>query len=244
MIAQVAPLISMSNATDVYYWIDLGWKGALGTIALVAVLFAVYKGKVGFVSIGPSEAGIREFCGFRLYRVGPGLHPDIEGVWKVRKASVARIRIKVEEEFKTGDEQSLSSLTWQYAVTVLLKVADTKEALTAQIYTASDTKRENMQNSEAEEQATDMLMRAVRVMLEGEPSADFVEKYLQSVVKDELLEDYGYEIVRVWVLKLVKRPQSEIAEAITHGRLSNGIIGVVAGDTERPSLEAIKSEPA
>lgn len=230
---QVAPLVSLSNATDYNYWVAQGWKGALITLVLLTIGLAIWKGKIGFVSIGPSEAGIREFCGFRWWRVGPGLHPDIEGIWKVRKTSVARIMVRID------DEVGIGTLTWQYGVTVYLQVADTKTALIAQIYTAQDLNRENMENSEAVEQATDVLTDDILGLLEeGGIKRSQLKKRLKRASKRELLCDYGYNIVKVKVRRLVKRPQSELAEAITNGKLSAGALGAVL-DSERPNLEVI-----
>lgn len=227
MNAQVAPFVSMSNATDPQFWADQGWKGALITLALLVIGLAVWRGKIGFVSIGPSEAGIREFCGIQLWRVGPGLHPDVEGVWKIRKTSVARIRIRLDNEY------SFASITWQYGVTVYLRVADTKAALIAQLYTAQDLNRDNMENSEAVEQVTDILMGNLRELLEGGITATGIPSYLQDVSKQELLDEYGYNIVKTKVRRLVKRPQSELAEAIANGELSSGIPAAIA-DEDQP----------
>jgi|GEM_PF-1215143 len=237
MTQQVVPLISMSNATDYTYWAELGVKGALITATLIVIGLSIWRGKIGFVSIGPSEAGIREFCGCRLYRVGPGLHPDVEGIWKVRKTSVARIKVRID------DEVGIGTLTWQYGVTVWLKVADTKEALLAQIYTAQDLNRANMENSEAVEQATDDLNDGILDLLETGMSRDRLKKKLKRSCREELMTDYGYEIVKIKVRRLVKRPQSELAEAIANGFLSSAVLGAVI-DTERPGLELVKAEPA
>lgn len=233
MNAQVVPFVSMSNATDPQFWGEQGWKGALLTIILLVVGLAIWKGKIGFVSIGPSEAGIRELCGKVLWRVGPGLHPDAEGIWKVRKTSVARTKIRLDNESGHGN------LTWQYGVTVWLKVADTKQALIAQIYTAQDLNRENMENSEAVEQATDLLTGNLRGLLEGGVTATSLMKRLKKVSKKELLADYGYLIVKTRIRRLVKRPQSELAEAIANGKLSSGLYGVLIEGSERPDFEVI-----
>lgn len=222
MTAQVAPLVSMSNATDYNYWVAQGPKGAVITLILLIIGFAAFKGKIGFVSIGPSEAGIREFCGSRLWRVGPGLHPDIEGVWKVRKTSVARIMIRLD------DDIFFETLTWQYGVTVFLKVSDTKAALIAQIYTAQDLNRENMENSQAVDQVTDILMGDLRGLLEKDLSSEKIPSDLTEKSERELLREYGYKIEKVTVRRLVKRPQSELAEAIATGELSSRATAAIA----------------
>jgi len=228
----------MNNATDPQFWMEQGWKGALFTLLLLTIGLAVWKGKIGFVSIGPSEAGIREFCGIRLWRVGPGLHPDIEGIWKIRKTSVARIKVRIDEEVGIG------RLTWQYGVTVYLQVANTKTALIAQIYTAQDLNRENMENSEAVEQATDVLTDDLLELLESSGvTRPELKKKLKKASRQELLRDYGYDIVKIKVRRLVKRPQSELAEAIADGTLSAGALGAVL-DSERPALEVINGGSA
>ena len=232
MMTQVVPMLTLSNATDPNFWAEQGWKGALITIALLAIGLAVWKDKIGLISIGPSEAGIREFCGVRLWRVGPGLHPNVEGLWKVRMTSVARIKVRINEEVGIG------KLTWSYGLTVWLKVADTKAALLAQIYTAQDLNRENMENSEAVEQATDDLTDAILDLLETGTTREKLGKKLIKASRDELLTDYGYEIVKVKVRRLVKRPQSELAEAIANGSLSAAVLGAVI-DSERPNLEVL-----
>lgn len=233
MNAQVVPFVSMSNATDPQFWVEQGWKGALLTVILLVVGLTVWKGKLGFVSIGPSEAGIRELCGKVLWRVGPGLHPDAEGIWKVRKTSVARIKIRLDDEYGHGN------LTWQYGVTVWLKVADTKAALIAQIYTAQDLNRENMENSEAVEQATDLLMGNLRELLEEGVTSTNLMKHLKKASKKELLVDYGYLVVKTRIRRLVKRPQSELAEAIANGKLSSGTYGAFIESSVRPDFEVI-----
>lgn len=226
MMKQVAPLVSLSNATDYHYWASLGFKGALITICIAVIVLSVWKGKIGFISISPSEAGIRELCGWRLWRVGPGLHPDIEGVWKVRKTSVALIKIRID------DECGIEMLTWQFGVTIWLQVVDSKNALIAQIYNAQDLTRENMENSEAVEQAKDILIGNTRELLEGGVAASDLAKRLKKVSKKELLNGYGYCIRKSKVRHLVKRPQSELAEAITNSRLSPAVLGGVLGHLE------------
>ena len=225
MNAQVAPFVSMTNATDPQFWADQGWKGALITLTLLVIGLALWKGKIGFAPVAPSEAGIREFCGLKLWRVGPGLHPDVDGVWKVRKTSVARIRLRLDGEFGFG------FLTWQYGVTIYLQVEDTRAALIAQLYTAQDLNRDNMENSEAVEQATDILLANLRELLESGVATTEVPMRLQDDAREELLDDYGYKIVKTKVRRLVKRPQSELAEAIANGKLSSGILSAVAEES-------------
>jgi hypothetical protein len=70
-------------------------------------------------------------------------------------------------------------------------------------------------------------------------------KRLRKASQKELHSDYGYSIVKTKVRHLVKRPSSEVAEAIAQGRLSSAIYGTAAISTlDRPDLEVISGGSA
>lgn len=215
-----------SEWLDYQFWADMGWKGVVFAIFTVALIFSIVKGKIGFVMIGPNEAGIREFCGLKLWKLGPGPHPDVEGFWKVRKVSVAEKQIVIEGQVQTTEGVKLYKLAGK------IRVMNTKEALIARIYRAEDTDKSNMENSQAEEQVTLLLTRNARKLFEVNPTADNVEYRLASNSKEEV-EAYGYEIISVLVAELVIRPLSEVADAIKKsgpnnpGAVSNAISGLV-----------------
>lgn len=236
MISQVVPFASMgvSSLADPHFWAEQGWKGALITVLLVAILFSLYKGKIGIASFGPSEAGMRELLGIKLYRIGPGPHLDIEGFWKARKTSIAIQQIDL------AGEISVDGYTKQYTCAVHLHVQDSKEALVAQMYRAQDLNRENMENSEANKQATAVLKRNFREILEQGTTASDAETKLEAVCHKELREKYGYEIDLVLVTELTDRPMSELARAVAEsGRFDGATLSAAAGHGP-PHLEAIE----
>lgn len=227
----------MSNASDPAYWAEQGWKGAIATILLITVLFAIYKGAIGIVSIGPSEAGVRELFGVRLWRIGPGPHLNIEGFWKARKTSLAVIEVNLAGEYPLGD------YTKQYTCAVWLRVQDTREALFAHMYRAQDLNRDNMENSEAVKQATSLLKRNLRVILEEGLNATRAEEQLEYVTRKQLLEKYGYEIDEVLLTEVTDRPLSELARAVdkNDGKLSAaGIAAATATEGSPPHFTAIQ----
>lgn len=234
MNSQVALYVSLSNASDPNYWLEQGWKGAIATILLLAVFFSIYKGAIGIVSIGPSEAGVRELFGVRLWRIGPGPHLNIEGFWKARKTSLAVIEVSLSGEYP------LTNYTKQYTCEVWLRVQDTKEALFAHMYRAQDLNRDNMENSEAVKQATSLLKRNLRVILEEGYSASQAEQQLEYVTHKQLLEEYGYEIVEVLLTEITDRPMSELARAVAeNGDVTNAVAGAIGAGQTLPRLSAV-----
>lgn len=231
MIAQVAPMLSTSDF-DYRKYQEMGWTAFCIMILIGIVILAVLRGKISIVSIGPSEAGIRELFGVRLWRIGPGPHLNIEGFWKARKASIAVIEVDLVGEYP------LEGYTKQYSASVWLRVQDTKEALIAHMYRAQDLNRDNMENSEAVKQATTMLKRNLRVILEEGEGATVAEQQLEYITHKELLGKYGYEIDQVLVTELADRPLSELARAVA---TSNNTMGAVLGVTTpgHPHLEAV-----
>ncbi|MEP6710454.1 MAG: SPFH domain-containing protein [Candidatus Saccharibacteria bacterium] len=168
--------------------------------------------------IGPNEAGIRECCGVKLWKLGPGPHPDVEGLWKVRKVSIAEKQIDIEGQVHTADGVK------QYQLGVKIRVMNTKAALIARIYRAEDNDKSNMENSQAEEQVTLLLKRNARKLFEDTPTADNVESNLQPKSEEDA-EGYGYQIVSVLVSELVIRPLSEVAQAIKDSGPNNPGVG-------------------
>lgn len=236
MISQVVPFASMGvgSLADPRFWAEQGWKGALITVLLVAVLFSLYKGKIGIASFGPSEAGMREFLGIKLYRIGPGPHLDIEGFWKARKTSVAIQQVDLAGEIAVG------GYTKQYTAAVHIHVQDSKQALIAHMYRAQDLNRENMENSEALKQATAILKRNFRMILEQGLAPVYAEEQLEAVCHKELREKYGYEIDQVLITELTDRPMSELARAVAEsGRFEDATLSAAA-DQGPPHLEAIE----
>lgn len=235
MISQVAPFVSMGvgSLADPNFWAEQGWKGALITVFLVAILFSLYKGKIGIASFGPSEAGMRELLGIKLYRIGPGPHLDIEGFWKARKTSIAIQQIDLSGEF------TVNGYTKQYTAAVHIHVQDSKQALVAHMYRAQDLNRENMENSEALKQATAILKRNFRTILEQDIAPVCAEEQLEAACHKELREKYGYEIDQVLVTELTDRPMSELARAVVDsGRFADATLSVAA-EQGPPHLEAI-----
>lgn len=234
MTAQVVPMFRAEDFVDYHTYIEMGWKGVLFAIVAAAILFGILKGKVGFVSVGPSEAGIRELFGVRLWRIGPGPHLNLEGFWKARKASVAIIEVDL-----TGEYPS-EGYTKQYTTSVWLRVQDTKQALIAHMYRAQDLARDNMENSEAVKQATSLLKRNLRVLLEAGADAAEAETQLENITHKVMLEKYGYVIDEVLVTELTARPQSELAKAITNANGPLGAAAVAAEESDgRAHLEVV-----
>lgn len=239
MIAQVVPLMSLTEYTDLGYWQQRGLKSLMFAIVVGVIIFAVIKGGIGFVTIGPNEAGIREFCGLKLWRVGPGLHFNIEGLWKVRKCSVAEFEVEVESEVMMGSIPQ-HSYTIEYIVGCTLKVGDTKADLVAQIYNAKDTDRENMENTTAEKLAKMNLQSTIRKLIENGHGGKKLERLVIKKAQPAMRR-YGYIMVNVMIQKYALRPQSELADALrTSGSNSPESVALsVIDDRSFPDLKTV-----
>jgi len=211
MIVQVVPQLAAEKYLEMQTWADLGWKGIIFALLMASLIFGVIKHHIGFIGIGPVEAGIREFCGIPLWKLGPGPHFNIDGFWKVRKAPLAISQIDLKGEFP------LDGLTYQYHVAVLVQVINTRQALIDRIYKAEDNDKSNMVNSENTKQVTTILTNRARKLFEKGASAAQVETKLKQKAAKRV-KSYGSEICDVLVEELVLRPQSEIADAIRHSR--------------------------
>jgi len=218
VIAQVAPLLTSQDFLDYHTYSELGWKGVIFAVLVGSLIFSVVKHHIGFISIGPNEGGIRELFGLKLWKLGPGPHFYISGFSTVRKAPLGISEVDLAGEF------SLTELTWQYSVVVLIQVLNSRDALIARIYKAEDSDKTDMQNTQNTKQVTAILKRNLRILLESGATAVLVETELKTM-SEKQIEGYGSEICNVLVCELVKRPLSEVADAI---RNSGNPLGAIS----------------
>lgn len=239
MTLQVVPLLSQADMFDINTYKELGWRGAIFAIGLLLGVFCVVKGHIKIVGCGPNEGGIREFFGYTLWKVGPGAHLHIAGIFPVRKVSFASEQIDLVSSVTTCVETV--RFTYDYAIDVNLRVRNDKESIRLRVYSAADTNRGNMENEEALRQAGSLVSDLLREIIEAGTVANEVagtlKRYWHEVELQESFDSeqctYGYGIRSVNVKKLVEREFSEIARAISGGEPPSVIGGVVAAIADR-----------
>lgn len=164
MIAQVVPMgISMSNATDMNFWISLGWKGALSTIALAALLFAIYKGKIKFVVVARrNEKGVRELFGMPAWPVYRGAHLHVDGLSAVRKTVTVPVPIDLRQNVLGHEKRKMD-----YVGTAMVQVNRQFKHLKQAIYSTLDTDKKDVENEMRDKQSRSILLVGTKALLSG-----------------------------------------------------------------------------
>ena len=187
---QVVPLVSMSNATDPEFWMEQGWKGALCTVALAALLFAVYKGKVKFVVVSRrNEKGIRELFGMPVWPVYRGAHLHIDGISSVRKAPIVPVPIELRQNIL---------IDRKYTGTAFVQVSRRRKALKQAIYSTLDTDKKDLENEMRDKQSRSIILGGTRRILTNEWDVDVLTKEsLNELCATELHDELGSELVKL-----------------------------------------------
>lgn len=192
MTTQVVPLVSMKDATDPNFWIELGWKGALCTIALAALIFAVYKGKVKFVIVARrNEKGARELCGMPVWPVFRGAHLHIDGIFSVRKAPTVPVPIVLRQNILIDKKYKM-----EYVGTAFVRVSKKWKALKQAIYSTLDTDKKDLENEMRDKQSRSILLGGTRRILTNQWDVDILTtEKLSDHCAMKLLDELGSELV-------------------------------------------------
>lgn len=191
---QVVPLVSMSNATDPEFWMEQGWKGALCTVALAALLFAVYKGKVKFVVVTRrNEKGAREIFSVPVWPVFRGAHLHIDGIFGVRKAPTVPVPIALRQNILIDRKFKM-----EYLGTAYVRVSRKWKALKQAIYSTLDTDKKDLENKMRDEQSRSTILGGTRRILTNQWDVDVLTKEtLNELCAAELLDELGSEVVKL-----------------------------------------------
>lgn len=202
MIAQVVPMVNMSNATDPNFWISLGWKGAAGTLALLAIGFAVYRGKIKFVVIARrNEKGVREICGMPAWPVYRGAHLHIDGLAAVRKTVTVPVPIPLKQNVLGEEERKRD-----YVGTAMVQVDKRFKHLKTAIYSTLDTDKKDVENEMRDKQSRSILLVGTKKILTGQASDDGLTRLTllsvmhpdqQLTIEHLLLERLGSRLVEL-----------------------------------------------
>lgn len=194
MTTQVVPLVSMKNATDPNFWVQLGWKGAICTIALAALFFAVYKGKVKFVIVARrNEKGARELFGMPVWPVFRGAHLHIDGIFSVRKAPTVPVPIELRQYILIDKRYKM-----EYLGTAFVQVSKKWKALKQAIYSTLDTDKKDLENEMRDKQSRSILLGGTRSILTNQWDVDVLTKeQLNELCARELLDELGSELVKL-----------------------------------------------
>lgn len=220
MTAQVVPFLTQADMFDLQTYKELGFKGVIFAFSLLILVFCVVKGYIKITGCGPNEGGIREFFGITLWKVGPGAHLHIAGIFPVRKVSFAPEQIDLVGS--VAREVDTERFTYDYAIDINFRVRNNKKSIELNVYGAADTNRSDAKNGEALRQAGSLAAHLIREIIEERPVAREIAGELKKRWREVELQEsfdsemstYGYGIKSVDVKKLVERELSEIARAI------------------------------
>lgn len=185
MITQVVPFLTQADMFDPQTYKELGFKGAAFAISLMLLVFCIIKGHVTIISCGPNEGGIREFFGITLWKVGPGPHLHIAGLFAIRKISLASKQIDVEGEadrlltvhdLELASEAKRNVTVYDFAFGIKLRVRNTKESIGLRVYKAEDLNRRDGENDEATKQVMSQLCHISRVVVEAGTQSRDIER--------------------------------------------------------------------
>lgn len=243
MIAQVVPMgISMSNATDMNFWISLGWKGALSTIALAALLFAVYKGKIKFVVVARrNEKGVRELFGQPVWPVFRGAHLHIDGLSAVRKTVTVPVPIPLRQNVLGAEERK-----HDYVGTAMVQVDKRFTHLKTAIYSTLDTDKKDVENEMRDKQSRSILLVGTKKILTGKANDDDLTR--QSLIR-VMHPDQDLTIEQLLLDRLGSTLVELNNEEFTYSDmqvLANSVVGkvvpaAVLGASGQPHLASVDS---
>lgn len=193
MITQVVPLVSMSNYTDPDFWVALGWKGAICTVVLAGLIFAVYKGKIKFVVVGRNEKGVREIFGVPVWPVFRAAHLHVDGIFGVRKAPTVPVPIELRQNILVRKTTKM-----EYVGTAFVQVGTDWKDLKQAIYSTLDTDKKDLENEMRDKQSRSILLGGSRTILtmDGEVESLTLEK-LNGICASDLLSELGSKLVKL-----------------------------------------------
>lgn len=194
MIAQVVPLVSLSDLSDPEYWMEKGWKGALFTLALTVLLFAIYKGKVKFLVVARrNEKGVREILGMPVWSVFRGAHLHIDGIFAVRKAPTMPVPLMLRQNVLIDKK-----IKMEYNGTAYVQVDRSLKALKQAIYSTLDTDKKDLENEMRDAQSRSIILGGTRRILTDQWDVDVLTKEkLNELCAAELFDELGSRLVKL-----------------------------------------------
>lgn len=173
---------------------NMGWMNILWILLVVFLILGARAKKIGVVSVGKNELGLLEVFGFPTIRIPFGLWPYVKGIFHVKKASTAPIRVALQSRRELGRRVIM------YNITVLVRVGKKRKELIAAIYGALDENEDDAENPERILQSHDIIESGVRKLLLKAESIDAVNrKALRKRCGKDLLERLGEHIVAVYI---------------------------------------------
>jgi hypothetical protein len=172
----------------------MGWLNILWVVLVLFLILGARAKKIGVVSVGKNEWGILEILGFPTIPIPFGLWPYMKGVFHVKKASTAPIRVVLQSR------RELKNRVIMYSITVLLRVGRSRKELIAAIYGALDENEDDAENPERILQSHDIVEAGVRKLLLNAETIDVVtRKALRKKCGADLLNRLGEHIDAVYI---------------------------------------------